>query len=91
MRRQPRQPIWTVLLTDGRTNVALDGGDPWQDALAQARTLAGCAAEFLVIDTESHGPRFGRAGVLARVLGAEFLPVEQVLGRPLDYRFRPAG
>jgi magnesium chelatase subunit D len=90
LRRQPRQPIWTVLLTDGRTNVAAAGGDPWQEALAQGRALAACGAEVLVVDTETGRPRFGRAGELARVLGAACLPLEEVLGRPLHERRRPA-
>jgi magnesium chelatase subunit D len=82
-RRQPRQPIWTVLLTDGRTNVAARSVDPWQDALAEAAGLAACATECLVVDTETGWPRWGRAEELARVLGARCLCVEDVLGRPL--------
>ncbi len=86
-RRQPRQPVWTVLLTDGRANAA--AADPWYDALAQARLLASCGSECLVVDTETGWPRFGRAGVLARALGAPCLSLEDVLGRPLPER-RPA-
>jgi magnesium chelatase subunit D len=82
-RRQPRQPIWTVLLTDGRANVAAHSGDPWQDALAEAAALAACATECLVVDTEIGWPRWGRAKELARALGARCLGVEDVLGRPL--------
>ncbi len=83
-RRRPGQPVWVVLLTDGRGNVALAAGDPWRDALAQARALAGYGTECLVIDTETGPQRFGRAGELARVLRAECVPLEQVLGRPLS-------
>jgi magnesium chelatase subunit D len=89
-RRQPRQPIWTVLLTDGRTNVAAAGADPWREALSQARTLAACDTEVLVVDTETGRSRFGRAAELARVLGATCLPLEEVLGRPLPERRRIA-
>jgi magnesium chelatase subunit D len=88
-RLQPRQPIWTVLLTDGRANVAAVA-DPWQEALAQARALAVCTTECLVVDTESGWPRFGRAGELARALGAACLAVEDVLGRPLPDHWRQA-
>src|SRR5207248_3107923 len=79
-----------VLLTDGRPNVAANGGDPWQDALAQAQILAACGTECLVVDTETGWPRFGRAAQLARVLQASCLPLEAVLGRELSVR-RPAG
>jgi magnesium chelatase subunit D len=84
-RRQPRQPVWTVLLTDGRTNVGT-AADPWQEALGQARLLAACGTECLVVDTETGWPRFGRAGALARAAGAPCLALEDVLGRPLAER-----
>ena len=80
-RRQPRQPVWLVLLTDGRTNVPLRTADPWQDALEQARLLAG--ADCLVVDTETHWPRFGRAALLAEAMGAGYMPLESVLERPI--------
>jgi magnesium chelatase subunit D len=89
-RRQPRQPVWAVVLTDGRANVPASSADAWADALAQARGLAVCAAECLVVDTETGWPRLGKAGELARVLGAECLAVEQVLGRPLADPWRRA-
>jgi magnesium chelatase subunit D len=81
-RRRPRQPIWTVLLTDGRANCALTA-DPWGDALAQARALAACETDCLIVDTETGWPRFGRAGELAHVLGAPCVALEDVLGRRL--------
>jgi magnesium chelatase subunit D len=89
-RRRPRQPVWVVVLTDGRGNVAQAGGDPWCDAVRQARALASCGAECLVIDTEAGWPRFGRAAELARAARAECVSLEQVLGRPLPDRWRPA-
>jgi magnesium chelatase subunit D len=86
-RKDPRVPIWTILLTDGRANAAA-AGDPWQEALREARRLALAAPHCLVVDTETGCPRFGRARELAHVLGAEHLPLEEVLGRPL--RLRPS-
>ena len=83
-RLRPDQPIWTVLLSDGRTNIPLASADPWQDALVQARLLATCDTECLVVDTETGWPRFARAGGLARALGAICLSVEAVLGRPVS-------
>jgi magnesium chelatase subunit D len=89
-RREPRQPVWVVVLTDGRANVPAGSADAWADALAQARALAACAAECLVVDTETGWSRFGRAAELARSLGAECRAVEQVLGRPLADPWRRA-
>jgi len=88
-RRRPRQPVWTVLLTDGRANVAC-AGDPWIDALRQARVLASCTTECLVVDTETGWPRFGKAAELAGTLGAPWLALEEVLGRPLPDPWRRA-
>jgi magnesium chelatase subunit D len=89
-RRQPRQPTWTVVLTDGRANVPLATADPWQDALTRAAALASCGGERLVVDTEVGWPRFGRARRLAEALAAPCLPLEEVLGRPLSEHWRQA-
>jgi magnesium chelatase subunit D len=88
-RRQTQQPIWMVVLTDGRSNVALTG-DPWQDALAQARALAGCGAACLVVNTETGWPRLGLAVELAHALGASCQGLDEVLGRPLPDPWRQA-
>jgi len=89
-RRQPRQPIWLVLLTDGRTNVGLAGGDPWANALTAGRALVRGGLHSVVIDTETGWPLFGRAGELAQAMGAACIPLKEVLGRPLPERRRAA-
>lgn len=82
-RRQPRQPIWTVLLSDGRANVPQGSTDPWHDALSAARALAACDTECLVVDTETGWPRFGRARQLAHEMAAKCLGLEEILGRSI--------
>lgn len=82
-RRRPDQRVWTVLFTDGRANVATSG-NPWRDALTEARFLATCATDVLVVDTETGWTRFGRAHELAQTLGARCMSVEDVLGRRLS-------
>jgi magnesium chelatase subunit D len=52
-RRQPRQPIWLILLTDGRANVGIDGRDPWTSALTAGRALKIKGLKSVVIDTET--------------------------------------
>jgi magnesium chelatase subunit D len=59
-----------ILLTDGRANVALGTGDPWQEALEIASRLS-CRA--LVIDTENTAQPLGRSLKLAEALGARYL------------------
>ena len=62
-----------VLLTDGRANVPLEAGDPWQDALDIAGQIKSSA---LVIDTEQSSERLGRSRTLAEALGAEYIQLE---------------
>jgi magnesium chelatase subunit D len=81
--RQQRLPVWTVIFTDGRTNVPLRTSDPWKDALNQAQALASCADTCVVVDTETGWPRFGKARELAAVLTARCVGLEDLLGRPL--------
>src|SRR5262249_8136048 len=87
-RRQPRLPIWTVLMTDGRTNVPLTSTDPWQDAVTQARALGACGSEFLAVDTEIDWPRFSGATQVAQALGARCLSLEEVLGKRITRDWR---
>ena len=62
-----------ILLTDGRANVALESGDPWDDALAIASQIKTSA---LVIDTENSQERLGRTLALAEALGARYAQLE---------------
>jgi magnesium chelatase subunit D len=89
-RAEPQRPIWTVLLTDGRANVADASTDPWTSALAQAQRLRTVAADCLVVDTETGWPRLAKAQTLARTLRAGCLGIRDVLGRPLVDRYRSA-
>jgi magnesium chelatase subunit D len=68
-------PLGTlVIFTDGRANVPLSGGDPWQDALEAARTLRAAlpGLDLVVVDTESGRNILGRSHLLAEALGATF-------------------
>jgi magnesium chelatase subunit D len=62
-----------VLLTDGRANIAMDGGDPWQEALAVAREMR-CSA--VVVDTEIGEQRLEQCAELAETLGARYVSLE---------------
>lgn len=61
-----------ILLTDGRANVGLGPGDPWQEALSIAGQIH---APALVIDTEDSTKHLGRPRQLAEALRAEYLPL----------------
>jgi magnesium chelatase subunit D len=64
-----------ILLTDGRANVPLHGGDPWQEALDAAQAMS-CNA--IVVDTETAAERLGQCEELAKILGARYLSLEQL-------------
>jgi magnesium chelatase subunit D len=64
-----------VPLTDGRANVALGTGDPWQEAVDIACQIK---ARALVIDTENSTERIGRPRDLARALGAESVSLDNL-------------
>lgn len=65
-----------ILLTDGRANIPLHGGDPWQEALDAARQMS-CNA--IVVDTETAAQRLGQCSELAKILGARYLSLEELV------------
>jgi magnesium chelatase subunit D len=64
-----------ILLTDGRANIPLHGGDPWQEALDVAQLMS-CNA--IVVDTETAAQRLGQCEELAKILGARYLSLEEL-------------
>jgi magnesium chelatase subunit D len=64
-----------ILLTDGRANIPLHGGNPWQEALDAAQLMS-CNA--IVVDTETAAQRLGQCEELAKVLGARYLSLEEL-------------
>jgi len=83
---QTREPSLLVLLTDGRANVSLDGGDPWEEALAACPVLQAACAGALVIDCEPGPIILGRARVLAQALGAECVALDAMESTELTLR-----
>ena len=83
---QTREPALLVLLTDGRANVSLDGGDPWEEALAACPPLQAACAGALVIDCEPGPIMLGRARVLAQALGAECVALDDMDSTALTLR-----
>jgi magnesium chelatase subunit D len=83
---QTREPALLVLLTDGRANVSLDGGDPWEEALAACSLLQATCAGALVIDCEPGPIVLGRARVLAQALGAECIALDAMDATALALR-----
>jgi magnesium chelatase subunit D len=77
--RQRQSAIHTlVLVSDGRANVAQAGGDPYADALHEARTLRAAGVHAVVVDSEEGQVRLGRARMLAAELGAEYVRLAEL-------------
>jgi magnesium chelatase subunit D len=72
-----------VLVSDGRGNVSVSGGDPATEALAAARSL-GAAFETLVVDTEQGPVRLGLARRICQAAGGHYVR----LGQPLEAAVR---
>jgi magnesium chelatase subunit D len=83
---QTRAPALLVLLTDGRANVSIEGGDPWLEALAACAALQPACAGAVVIDCERGPIVLGRAGELARVLGAQCMTLDELTASNLTLR-----
>jgi magnesium chelatase subunit D len=71
-----REPVLLVLLTDGRANVSMEGGDPWEEALTACRIVREACAAALVVDCESGPILLGRARAMAHMLGAERISLD---------------
>ena len=72
------QPL-LIVLSDGKANVPLSGGgDPWQQTLQTAISIAHRNVLTLVLDTENSYLRFGKAAELAEALRAECLSLDDL-------------
>jgi magnesium chelatase subunit D len=66
-----RENSLLIVFTDGRANVSLADGDPWQESLAVAAQTKECCAGAVVVDCEPGPIVLGRARQLAAALDAE--------------------
>jgi magnesium chelatase subunit D len=83
---QTRDPALLVLFTDGRANVGINGGDPWEEALSAAAELRTACAGGLVVDCEPGPIVLGRARTLAQALGAECVALDDLDAQALTLR-----
>jgi magnesium chelatase subunit D len=67
-----------LLVSDGRANVPLAGGDATADAAAMAAELRSQGVHSVVVDTETGPIRMGLCRSLSEALGARYLPIEQL-------------
>jgi magnesium chelatase subunit D len=83
---QTRESAVLVIFTDGRANVSVNAGDPWEEALAACNSLREACAGAVVIDCEP-GPIFlGRARQLADALMGECVALDALQAAELAVR-----
>ena len=75
-----------VIFTDGRANVSIDAGDPWEEALAACRSLREACAGAVVVDCEPGPIYLGRARQLADALTADCISLEALQASDLAVR-----
>lgn len=78
LKDSPRERPVMVIMTDGRANVPLGGGEPFQDALAVAGKMAGSGIRFIVVDTGATLPRLDLALRLCGALEGTYFRLEEL-------------
>jgi magnesium chelatase subunit D len=70
-----------VVVSDGNGNVAIEGGDPYEEALRYARRVRALRIRSLFIDTEEDPCAFGWGRQVARAMGGAYLIAEAIRRR----------
>jgi len=69
---------FVVLISDGRANVSLNGGDPLGEALHIAEKIGEEGIRSAVIDTESGFIKFGTLKKLATIMNSQYFKIEDL-------------
>ena len=87
LRKNPLARPIVLIITDGRSNVALDGHgeNPLREAWRLARAMRREErVKYIVVDTEEAGAvRFGLAAQLAGALGADYFKINELKAEAL--------
>jgi len=83
LRRKPKTIPLLVLVSDGKGNVRLNGGDPREEALAVCRQIRAARIHALGIDTEEKDRIAGLMEELCREMGGLYLRPEELRAEQL--------
>jgi magnesium chelatase subunit D len=72
-----------VLISDGRANVNLLGGDPVEEATAIAHEIASKGIHTIAVDTERDFISFGLVKKISEAMGGKYLRLEALSAMPL--------
>lgn len=81
--KHPDEEALMVVVSDGRANVALNGGDPLNDAVAVARQIRKAPMDAMFVDTEIDPCSFGYGWELSKVMAAHYVPLSQLNAQSL--------
>jgi magnesium chelatase subunit D len=79
--RYPQLRPLLVVVSDGKGNVALEYGDPYDEAIHYARLVRRKGIDSIFLDTEEDPCLFGYGRQIARVMGGRYLSAEDIRGR----------
>jgi magnesium chelatase subunit D len=72
-----------VLVSDGRANVPLNGGDPVEEAKTVAREISLAGIRSIAIDTERDFIAFGLVKQICAEMGGKYLRLEELSAAPM--------
>jgi magnesium chelatase subunit D len=83
MRRDKEAIPLLVLVSDGRANVPLNGGDPVEEAKTVARAISSAGIKSIAIDTERDFITFGLVKQICAEMGGKYLRLEELSAVPI--------
>jgi magnesium chelatase subunit D len=88
MRRDKEAIPLLALVSDGRTNVNLYGGDPVEEAKTIARAIKSAGIKSIAIDTERDFITFGLVNQICAEMGGKYLRLEELSAAPIALAVR---
>jgi magnesium chelatase subunit D len=83
MRRDQETIPLLTLVSDGRANVNLNGGDPVEEAISVAQAIKAAGIRSLAIDTERDFITFGLVNQICSEMGGKYLRLEELSVEPI--------
>ena len=83
MRRDKEAIPLMVLVSDGRANVPLNGGDPVEEAKRVARAISSAGIKSIAIDTERGFITFGLVKQICAEMDGKYFQLEELSAAPI--------
>jgi magnesium chelatase subunit D len=81
--KHPEQVPLLIVVSDGKANIAFNGGDPIDDAISIARRIRKEQVEAMFVETEADPCAFGYGWDLSKIMRADYTHLGQVRARRL--------